>query len=108
MDGTSNEERPPKGPINSLGSHHTTPADDHSTGSARQARCRRAASWRIVGGDPWRYGSPTAGYEAAADHLLELGLTLAPNRDGLRLMWKRSRHHRRAAARIAVAWELSG
>jgi len=57
--------------------------------------------------DPWWYEAPTAGYESAAIHLLALGLTPAPSPDGLRLMWKRSSHSRRAAGLIAQRWEMT-
>ena len=108
------EDRPPetrKPILHSPCSHHATPTRNDDTGSARQARRRRAASWRLPElesrrSDPWWYAPPTAGYEAAADHLLELGLMPAPNRDGLRAMWKRGGHHRRGAERIAHAWAL--
>lgn len=87
---------------------------------------RRAASRRLPvldcgRSDPWHY--PTLsnpkhvsdlpsewgerGYAAAAHHLIELGLTPAPNRDGLRRMWRRGGCHRRAATLVAQAWELA-
>jgi hypothetical protein len=82
---------------------------------------RRAASRRLPvlecgRADPWYYESAngvrqfplelTDGYVAAAHHLLDLGLTPAPNLEGLRQMWRRGSCHRRDAARIAQAWEL--
>jgi hypothetical protein len=71
---------------------------------------RRAASQRLPvldcrRSDPWWHEPPTAGYEDAAAHLLERGLTPAPDRDGLRRMW-RSGNSRRMAGLIAQRWEL--
>jgi hypothetical protein len=78
----------------------------------RQLRRRRAASRRLPvlesgNADPWHYEPPTAGYEAAAAHLLGCGLLPAPNREGLRLMWSRGSHSRQAAELIAERWELT-
>jgi hypothetical protein len=79
----------------------------------RQLRARRAASYRLPvlecgRSDPWHYRPPgAAGYEDAALHLLELGLTPAPNRDGLMAIWRRGGHSRQAAEFIADAWELA-
>jgi hypothetical protein len=56
--------------------------------------------------DPWWHEPPTAGYEIAAAHLLECGLTPAPDIDGLRQMW-RSGNGRRMAGLIAERWELA-
>lgn len=78
------------------------PRGNHST----QLRRRRAGSWRIVGGDPWRYSAPTAGYEAAIEHLLQLGLLPAPDRDALRQMYRRGGCQRQAATLVAERWEL--
>lgn len=74
----------------------------------RQLHARRYASRRLPGGDPWRrYERPgVRGYEEAALHLLDCGVTPAPNRDGLRAMWRRDEHSRQAAVFIAQAWEL--
>jgi hypothetical protein len=113
--GPPKEDRPPeiRKPINSLCSHHATPTGNDDTGSARQARRRRATSWRLPElecrqSDPWFYPEPgERGYAAAAHHLLELGLTPAPERDGLRLMWKLGGHCRRAAGLIAQRWEMT-
>jgi hypothetical protein len=78
-----------------------------------QLRARRATSWRLPvldhsgRSDPWHYEPPgERGYPQAALHLLELGLTPAPNREGLRLLWRRGGHSRQAAEFIAQAWEL--
>ena len=77
---------------------------------APHLRARRAASWRLpeLGrrSDPWWYEPPTAGYEEAAAHLIELGLTPAPNRVGLQRMWKRGGHQRRDAKLIVACWGL--
>jgi hypothetical protein len=72
---------------------------------------RRSASWRLAElesrrSDPWWYAPSSAGYEDAAAHLLELGLTPAPNREGLRRMRRRGAHSRRAAELIAERWDL--
>ena len=99
--GPPEEERPPKGPINSLGSHHTTPTGiEYSRGLRR----RRAAGWRLPGGDPWRYEPPTAGYELAAAHLLEAGFPPAPCLLAMRQMWKSGPESRRIAQAVAERW----
>ena len=79
----------------------------HGTEYVSQARARRAASWRIVDGDPWWHEPITAGYEDAAAYLLDLGLTPAPNHEGLRSMWKRGGHRRLDAEIIAERWGLA-
>lgn len=111
--GPPKEDRPPENrkPINSLCSHHATPTRNDNTGSARQARRRRAASWRLPElassrSDPWHYEPPAASYEAAAAHLLELGLTPAPNLPALRAMWKTRGEGQRAAWAICERWDL--
>src|SRR5271154_7187335 len=78
----------------------------HSTAIVQGLHRRRAASRRIVDGDPWRYEPPTAGYELAAAHLLELGLTPAPNVAALRVMWKTRGESQRAAWTISERWDL--
>lgn len=68
---------------------------------------RRAASRRLHvhhhsgRSDPWWYEPPAAGYGEAAAHLLEHGLTPAPNVEGLRLMWRQGGRSRRNAELIA-------
>lgn len=57
--------------------------------------------------DPWHYEPPTAGYEEAAEHLLELGWTPAPDLEGLTVMRSRGGHHRRAAETITERWGLA-
>jgi hypothetical protein len=53
------------------------------------------------------YESPCLrGYPEAAAHLLDLGLTPAPNVPALRSMWKAGGHARQCALIIAAAWEL--
>jgi hypothetical protein len=105
---------PPKwrtGPHPETGTHHT-----QTTTAQSNAYCvglRRAASRRLEAldcgrSDPWWYEPTTVGYEAAALHLLEHGLTPAPNREGLQAMWRRGGHCRQAAEFIAEAWELAG
>jgi hypothetical protein len=83
----------------------------NSSQVCRQLRARRFASWRLPlletgRSDPWHYEPPTAGYEEAALHLLEHGLTPAPNPEGLRLMWRSGGQSLQAAEFIAQAWEL--
>lgn len=115
----SYEERPPKGPINSSSDHHTasftTSSSPDSTANTVpvQLRRRRGTSWRLPKldpgrSDPWHYEPPgVSGYEDAAHHLLELGLTPAPNRDGLRAMWKRGGHSRQVADVITQTWGMT-
>jgi hypothetical protein len=114
--GPPKEDRPPeiRKPINSFCGTPTSPtAGIDLTGSVRQARRRRVTSWRLPVlecrlSDPWFYPEPgDRGYAAAAHHLLELGLTPAPNLDGLRLMWRRSGRSRQAAGLIAQRWGMA-
>ena len=58
--------------------------------------------------DPW-YRQPvsTTGYEAALDHLLQLGLLPAPDAEALRAMHRAGGRQRRAAMLVAEAWELT-
>jgi hypothetical protein len=49
----------------------------------------------------------TRGYADAAEHLLALGLTPAPNVPALRDMWREGGETQRAAYRIATAWEVA-
>lgn len=84
----------------------------HPSSVGRWLRSRRAASYRLPAlpcgyRDPWRYQAPgAAGYTEAARHLLDRGLTPAPDLDGLRAMWAAGGHHRAAAELIAQRWEL--
>ena len=78
-----------------------------------QLRARRAASQRLPllecghRSDPWHYEPPGAfGYGPAVAHLLEQGLLPAPNRDGLREMWRRGGRSRQVAEFIAERWDL--
>lgn len=50
----------------------STARTDHDHTYVTALHRRRAASWRIVDGDPWRYEPPVGGYGLAAAHLLEL------------------------------------
>lgn len=70
-----------------------------------QLRRRRAESRRLPGGDPWRYEPPTEGYEAAAQHLLELGLAPSLNCEALQAMRRRGGRSLRAAKLIAQRWD---
>lgn len=77
-----------------------------STSYVQGLRRRRAASCRLPGGDPWRYGPPTSsGYPAAAAHLIGLGLTPAPHRQALEAMRRRGGRSLRAAKLIAERWD---
>lgn len=83
-----------------------------STSYVQGLRRRRAASYRLPvlesgSADPWSYERSDAGYEEAAEHLLELGLTPAPNLDGLRVMRSRGGHQRRTADTITERWGLA-
>ena len=85
---------------------------DDPTAIARQLRHRRGASYRLPvlesgRADPWFYEPTSASYEAAATHLLECGLTPAPNREGLQAMRTRGAHHRQSAKLIAERWDLA-
>jgi hypothetical protein len=113
--GPAKKEGAPEGPNVEISGHHTTNTLDiiDDNGSVRQARLRRAASWRLppkksgYRSDPWFYEPPTAGYVAAAHHLLDHGLIPAPNIAAMQLMWRQGGPQRRAAARIAEAWNLA-
>jgi hypothetical protein len=48
-----------------------------------------------------------SGYWDAAAHLLELGLTPAPNREGLRQMWMHGGQRRVDAELIVERWGLA-
>jgi len=83
-----------------------------STSYVQGLRRRRAAADGLSvlpsgKADPWTYEPPTSGYEQAAEHLLELGLTPAPNLEGLRVMRNRGGHQRRAAETISERWGLA-
>jgi hypothetical protein len=117
---------PPKreepSPTPETGPNHKALADTRTntrnpTAIARQLRARRAATFRVerlscgVHADPWvcRCGlpDPASGYESAAVHLLELGLTPAMNHEGLRSMWRCGGQQRQAAELIAQRWEAA-
>jgi hypothetical protein len=104
-----NEERPPKGPIDSI---HAEGTESHYTTDRRRLHLRRAASWRLPvqesgrRADPWFYDPPTAGYEAAVHHLLGHGLTPTPNHAALRDMWRCGGADQAAAEIIAKRWGL--
>jgi hypothetical protein len=78
---------------------------------ARQLPVRRATSWRLPlldsrKSDPWWYPEPgECGYPEAAAHLLDCGLTPAPNLPAMRSMWKASPESRRVARIISERWE---
>ena len=92
-------------------SHHYTNGS-HSTAIVQELHRRRAASRRLPvlecrRSDPWHYQEPgERSYPAAAHHLLELGLTPAPNLLALRSMWKAGGDSRYQADIIVKTWEL--
>lgn len=84
----------------------------NATRYQRQLRLRRAASYRLHvlesgRSDPWHYPPPTRGYPEAAQHLLECGLTPAPNQEALQAMRKHGGRSFRAAKLIAERWEAA-
>jgi hypothetical protein len=104
-------DRPSTSQTNQLHSHAAADTAQ-SNRTCGQMRARRAASQRLAAldsgrSDPWWYPGPgERGYAAACAHLLELGLTPAPNPAGLRAMWMAGGQSRRAAAVIAARWGL--
>lgn len=75
-------------------------------------RRRRAAAQRTPvlddgHADPWHYPPITAGYCDAAQHLLERGMTPAPNVSAMREMWKRGGVERDLVQTIAERWDVS-
>lgn len=76
-------------------------------------RRRRAATYRLPAldcghADPTcRHDTPTSGYAQAAAHLLQLGLTPAPNLPALRNMWRAGGDNQRLAIQIAQRWEAA-
>jgi hypothetical protein len=99
---------------NGTASHTTRTSNHYEAGKSKfNPRNRRRASWRLPvldsgRSDPWWYPEPDErGYPAAAHHLIELGLTPAPHRDGLHLMWRRGGRSRQAAELIAQRWEVA-
>ncbi len=87
----------------------TSTLDSADRDIVSQHRGRRAASRRLPvqesrRSDPWWYDPPAAGYEDAVNHLLGQGLIPAPNREGLRAMWKRGGNSRASAELIAQRW----
>jgi hypothetical protein len=100
----------------------SAPQGHHNPGSASnqhhhhigdQLRRRRGASYRLpvldsCHSNPWWCELPSErGYAQAAEHLLNCGLTPAPNLAALRSMWKAGGASRRAAQVIAERWELA-
>jgi hypothetical protein len=74
----------------------SAPQDRHSPGSA------------TTNNQPYLTTTPSErGYVEAAHHLLNHGLTPAPNLPALRAMWKAGGAHRRAAQVIAERWEVA-
>jgi hypothetical protein len=123
--GSGPPERERPGPHPETGPNHKALADtntlaENNTVQPRQCIAdtvaglhrRRQASWRLAElesrrSDPWSYAPSSAGYEDAAAHLLELGLTPAPNLAGLHEMWKAGGESRAAAQVIAERWDLA-
>jgi hypothetical protein len=104
-------DRPSTSQTNQLHSHAAADTAQ-SNRTCGQMRARRAASQRLAAldsgrSDPWWYEPPgERGYDAAAAHLLELGLTPAPNLPALRAMWKAGPESRRVAQVLAELWGL--
>lgn len=77
-------------------------ARDHVAGLRR----RRGASWRIPGGDPWRYSAPPPtdrqidGWTAATLHLLDGRLTPLVPAEVRRAWWRRGGSDRALAERM--------
>jgi hypothetical protein len=99
-------------PPGDVGGAHTPASAKPTTTHRLQPQCkalrrRRAASQRLPGGDPWRYEPPVAGYEDAAVHLLELGLTPGLCLPALRRMWRSGSESRRVAQTISERWEAA-
>ncbi|MCV7237706.1 hypothetical protein [Mycolicibacterium celeriflavum] len=76
--------------------------------------CRFISCGRCT--DPWtcRCWNPDEitdryvdGYRDAAQHLLDQGLTPAPNVLALRVMWRRGGDDQRLARRVAERWEVA-
>ena len=60
------------------------------------------------GRDPLHACNPGVdGYEAAAAHLLSVGLTPAPNIPAMRVMWRHGGDGRRLARTISEFWEAA-
>lgn len=80
---------------------------------------RREASRRLPvlpcgHADPWRYHDADEitekyvdGYRDAAQHLIDVGLTPAPNLRAMRVMWRRGAGEQRLAVRLAERWEVA-
>ncbi|KAA1249805.1 hypothetical protein F0Q45_13045 [Mycobacterium simiae] len=47
------------------------------------------------------------GYRDAAQHILDAGLTPAPNVRAMRVMWRRGGSEQRLAQRISEPWEVA-
>ncbi len=82
------------------------------TAIGKQLRNRRAAAQRlpVLGcgrSDPWHYEPMTAGYAAAARHLMEQGLTPAPDVPALQELWQHGGEDQRLAVTIAERWQAS-
>lgn len=110
MDGREKEKG--RTPAGRPSTNNTSTRESNSL--VQQAYRRREASYRLPPlehsgrRDPWHYDPPgERGYEDAAAHLLELGLTPAPHVPAMRSMWKRGGRSFRAARIIAERWGLA-
>jgi hypothetical protein len=97
--------------------NHTTTRNGHHHAAGNTSKLnpgvRRRASWRLPvlqcgRSDPWWWPEmDERGFAAAANHLIELGLTPAPHRDGLRALRRQGGRSRQAAELIADRWGVS-
>jgi hypothetical protein len=109
--------RPTEGggdPATGTANHTTTTGNHHEADNYNlNLRIRRRASWRMPvlhcgRSDPWWWTeSDERGFDSAAAHLLELGLTPAPHRDGLRSMRRRGGRSRQNAELITQRWGVA-
>jgi hypothetical protein len=102
---------------NTTSSYDTADIQDSNASSGQPVwvglRRRRAGAQRLPlldsgYADPWRYEPPRVnGYADAVAHLLAEGLTPAPNKEALQVMWRAGGASRRVAQVVAQRWELA-
>lgn len=116
-DPTTNNYRPPAvvpphgtsapAPVSSRQELCVSGFEEVAAGRRRHEAARRLLALESGRSDPWRYPAPGVdGYDDAAQHLLSLGLTPAPNHEALRAMWRRGGRSRRAAELVSERWDL--